>query len=46
MSAIMTPVALVLVPALLRERGLEVGHKRLSAAVTSGAVPAFRQGAR
>jgi hypothetical protein len=38
------PIALVLVPGLLRARGLEVGLKRLGEALSSGAIPGRRAG--
>jgi hypothetical protein len=40
------PIALVLVPGLLRARGLEVGLKRLGEALSSGAIPGRRERGR
>ena len=40
------PIALVLVPGLLRARGLEVGIKRLGEALSSGAIPGRRERGR
>jgi hypothetical protein len=40
------PIALALVPGLLRARGLEVGLKRLGEALLNGAIPGHREGSR
>jgi hypothetical protein len=40
------PIALELVPELLRGRGLEVSRKRLQEALSSGAIPGRREGGR
>ena len=45
-TATVAPIALALVPGLLRARGLQVGRKRLHEALASGAIPGRREGGR
>ena len=46
MATVTPPIALALVPGLLRARGLVVGRKRLGEALSSGAIPGHREGGR
>ena len=46
MATVTPPIALALVPGLLRARGLAVGRKRLGEALVSGAIPGRREHGR